>query len=42
MQQFSMIDSNNVIMDTENLAAGVYFNLINAEEITKTLQFVKK
>jgi hypothetical protein len=34
--------SNNVIMDTENLAAGVYFISINAGEITKTLQFVKK
>jgi hypothetical protein len=34
--------SNNVIMDTENLAAGVYFITIKAGEITKTMQFVKK
>ena len=34
--------SNNVIMNTENLAAGVYFVTIKAGEITKTMQFVKK
>lgn len=33
--------SNNVIMETESLAAGVYFVTIKAGEITKTLQFVK-
>lgn len=34
--------SNSVIMDTENLAAGVYFVTIKVGEISKTLQFVKK
>jgi hypothetical protein len=34
--------SNNVIIDTQNIAAGVYFISINAGEITRTLQFVKK
>lgn len=34
--------SNNVIMNTENLAAGVYFVTIKAGEIMKTMQFVKK